>query len=115
MWEIINLFIIIGYTMISICAGITVSILILHVFTNVSPIDSSLIPLLFIGSIGISFFVIHRTYKFFHWYYIHIKSTLRWLNNPPMREEVIDIHTIKPLNPEDDWLKKEKNKKRWKL
>ena len=114
-WEIINLLIIIGYTMISICAGITVSILILHVFTNVSPIDSSFIPLLFIGSIGISFFSAHRIWKFFNRFYINTKRNLIWLNNPPMREEVIDIHTIKPLNPEDDWLKKQKNKKRWKL
>lgn len=115
MWEFINLFITIGYTMISICAGMTISILIMHVFTNVSPIDSGLIPLLFIGCIAISLFSAHRIYKFFNWYYSRIKSVLKFLNTPPMREEVIDIHTIKPLNPEDDWLEKEKNKKRWKL
>ncbi|GAG00232.1 unnamed protein product, partial [marine sediment metagenome] len=42
-------------------------------------------------------------------------AKLIWLNNPPMREKMVDIRTMEPLNPEDDWLKKQKNKKRWKL
>ena len=117
MWEIINFLIIIGYTLMSVLSGITVGILIMHIFINISPIDSKLIPLLFVGSIGISFFATFRIWKFVNWYYFDFKAKLLWLKNPPMRirEDILNINTIEPLNPKDDWLKKEKNKKRWKL
>ena len=111
MWEIINFLIILGYTIISILSGMTISILIMHIFTNVSPIDSSLIPFLFVGSLGISFFVMHRTWKFFNWFYFDTKSKILWLNNLSIREKMIDIRTIKPLNPEDDWINNEKGQK----
>ena len=117
MWEIINFLIIIGYTLMSVLSGITVGILIMHIFINISPIDSKLIPLLFVGSVGISFFATFRIWKFVNWYYFDFKAKLLWLKNPPMRirEDILNINTIEPLNPKDDWLKKEKNKKRWKL
>ena len=87
----------------------------MHFFTNVSPVDASLIPFLFTGSFGISFFATFKIWKFINWFYFDTKAKLIWLNNHPMREKMVDIHTIEPLNPEDDWLKKQKNKKRWKL
>ena len=117
MWEIINFLIILGYTLMSVLSGITVCVLMMHILINISSIDSYLIPFLFVGSIGISFFVTFRIWKFINRFYFNTKRNLIWLKNPPMRmrKEILNINTVEPLNPEDDWLKKEKNKKRWKL
>lgn len=112
-WEIVNFLVIIGYTIVSVCAGFTISMLLIHVFINVSPIESSLLPIIYVGCIGISFFVINRVFKFFNYFYKHIKRELIWVRNPSMREKVLSIKHIEPVEPEDDWIDK-KNKKRWK-